>query len=146
VEGVQTSVWDIAEAGEHQAEPSGEAADVDPRVLLGMRSFQVPGDPDPVKRLVELFLRDAPERLTRIRAALDQKDAQTLQDTAHALKGSTSAVGAHRMEQLCAELEDRAAAEALEGSGVIVQALEAAFERARTELDLLRAAAPDARR
>jgi HPt (histidine-containing phosphotransfer) domain-containing protein len=105
-----------------------------------MRAFRVPGGPDPVARLIELFLRDAPGRLARIRAALQQNDAQALQDAAHALNGSASTLGVFRMQELCAELEDLAQSGSADGAAEVVQALEAAFERARPELEQLRRA------
>jgi CheY-like chemotaxis protein len=133
-----TSAWQTADAEDAQARPSGETAEVDPRILLGLRSFRVPGDPDPVERLIELFVRDTPARLSRIRTAVQQNDAQGLEEAAHALKGSTATLGAHSMQELCAALEDRATSGALEGSSAVVDALEAAFERTRRELDSLR--------
>jgi CheY-like chemotaxis protein len=117
---------------------SGPPAEVDAHVLLGLRAYSVPGEPDPVTRLIDLFLRDAPARLGRIRTALQQNDAEALRDTAHALKGSAGTIGAHKMEELCAELEDQASSGSLQGSAPMVDALDAAFERARTELDALR--------
>jgi hypothetical protein len=42
------------------------------------------------------------------------------------------------MQDLCAALEDRASSGDLEGSSALVDALEAAFERTRRELEGLR--------
>jgi CheY-like chemotaxis protein/HPt (histidine-containing phosphotransfer) domain-containing protein len=139
----RATVWESAEPSGIEARPSDEAAEeaaevVDTRILLRMRSFRIPGEPDPVERLVDLFLRDTPARLTRIRTAVQQNDAQGLDDAAHALKGSTATLGARRMQELCAALEERATSGALEGSSAVVDALEAAFERTRRELDALR--------
>ena len=120
---------------------SGPRAEVDPHVLLSLRAYRVPGEPDPVTRIIDLFLRDAPARVSRIRTALQENDARALREAAHALKGSAGTLGAQRIEELCAELEDQASsasAENLQGSSARVDALEAAFERARTELEALR--------
>ena len=134
----QASVWETGEADDTQTRPSGELAEVDARVLLGLRAFRVPGEPDPVERLVELFVRDAPARLSRIRTAVQENDPHALEEAAHALKGSTSTLGARTMQELCAALEDRASSGNLEGSSALVDALEAAFERTRRELEGLR--------
>jgi PAS domain S-box-containing protein len=131
---------DAGEAGDGQAAASKEAADFDPRVLLSLRSFSIAGEADPVVQLVDLFTRDAPARLGRIRAAVQQNDAQGVHEAAHALKGSAGTLGARRMHDLCAELEDRAASGALDGAGAILDALEAAYEGTRRELDALRTA------
>jgi PAS domain S-box-containing protein len=134
----QASVWQTGEADDTQTRPSGELAEVDARVLLGLRAFRVPGEPDPVERLVELFVRDAPARLSRVRTAVQENDPHALEEAAHALKGSTSTLGAHTMQELCAALEDRASSGDLVGSSALVDALEAAFERTRRELEGLR--------
>jgi two-component system, sensor histidine kinase and response regulator len=117
---------------------SGPPAEVDPHVLLGLRAYRIPGEPDPVTRLIDLFLRDAPARVGRIRAALQAQDAEAVREVAHALKGSAGTLGAHKMEELCADLEDQGASGSLEGASTVVEALEAALARARAELEALR--------
>jgi CheY-like chemotaxis protein len=119
---------------------SGPAAEVDTHVLLELRSFRIRGEEDPVVRLIELFQRDAPARIDRIRAAVQENDAQGLENAAHALKGSSGVLGAHRLQQLSAELEDLGHSGNLEGADLVVQALEGAYERARQVLDELRTA------
>ena len=45
------------------------------------------GDQDFLKEIIEMFVADTPKMLKDIQAAIDAKDAVTLQRTAHALKG-----------------------------------------------------------
>ena len=76
--------------------------------------------------------------VSRIRTAVQENDPHALEEAAHALKGSTSTLGARTMQELCAALEDRAGSGDLEGSSALADALDAAFERTRRELEGLR--------
>jgi HPt (histidine-containing phosphotransfer) domain-containing protein len=111
---------------------------VDQAVLLGLGDFQVPGEEDTVARLIELFLRETPARLADIRAALESGDAPSLERAAHALKSSAGTLGAYVLRDLCAQLEDLADSATVEGAAEVVDALAAAFERARPALEELR--------
>jgi HPt (histidine-containing phosphotransfer) domain-containing protein len=114
---------------------------VDRAVLLGLREFQVPGEEDTVARLIALFLRETPARVADSRAALESGDAPSLERAAHALKGSAGTLGAYALRDLCAQLEDLADSGTVEGAAEVVDALAAAFERARLVLEELRAGA-----
>jgi CheY-like chemotaxis protein len=134
-----SSAWASDQARvDDTAQARAEAAGVDPKILLGLREFRLPGEPDPVVGLVELFLREAPARLARIRAALEQADAQALRAAAHALKGSAGTLGACGVQDLCGELEELAESGRLDGAAELVQALEAAVERTGPALQELR--------
>jgi two-component system, sensor histidine kinase and response regulator len=78
---------------------------IDRTVLAGLRQLQEPGEPDSAVELIDLFLRDTPVKIESIRNAIARSDAPALQEPAHALKGSASNLGAHRLAQICAKLE-----------------------------------------
>lgn len=84
--------------------PDGSPA-LDTTLLAGLRGLQQPGQPNPLKDLGELFLRDARARLQTLESAMASRDAAEVARTAHALKGSASNLGARRLSALCAELE-----------------------------------------
>jgi HPt (histidine-containing phosphotransfer) domain-containing protein len=92
-----------------------------------------------VAQLVALFLRETPAQLADIRAALESGGAPALERAAHALKGSAGTLGAYALRDLCAQLEDLADSGTLAGAAEVVDALAAAFERARPVLEELRA-------
>jgi CheY-like chemotaxis protein len=116
-------------------------AGVDPDALDRLRPFRRAGEADPVIRLVDLFLRDTPVRLADIRARVEQDDASALAGAAHALRGSAATVGAYVVRDLSGDLEELATSGSLEGAAEVVDALEAAFNRARPALDELRVSA-----
>jgi CheY-like chemotaxis protein/HPt (histidine-containing phosphotransfer) domain-containing protein len=81
---------------------------LDPTVIAGLRELREPNQPDPLKELIDLFLRDARPRLQKMEAALVEKDSAKLAAAAHSLKGSASNLGARRLSSLCATLENHA--------------------------------------
>jgi two-component system, sensor histidine kinase and response regulator len=81
---------------------------LDPTVIAGLRELREPNQPDPLKELIDLFLRDARPRLQKMEAALVDKDSAKLAAAAHSLKGSASNLGARRLSSLCATLENQA--------------------------------------
>lgn len=57
-----------------------------------------------------LFLEDAPARIRRARAALEEGDVATIARQAHALHGSAGPLGAHEVSRRAAVLEQLARA------------------------------------
>jgi CheY-like chemotaxis protein len=76
---------------------------LDPSVLAGLREL----GSGVVEEVLALYLLDADQRLTALRAATDTGTALA---AAHALKGGSGDVGATRVQTLAAELETRARA------------------------------------
>ena len=68
-------------------------------------------DGDELRGLVDLFLGDSPRRIEQLAAAARAGDLEQVWQAAHALRGSCSIVGAHRVEAvLCAHRGDGRAA------------------------------------
>ena len=78
---------------------------IDVSALQSLRELQIPGEPDPVSELVDLFLEDAAPRLERLQSAFEAMDRPTLTANAHSLKGSASNLGARVLAGYCAEVE-----------------------------------------
>jgi HPt (histidine-containing phosphotransfer) domain-containing protein len=55
--------------------------------------------------VVDSYLRDAPERIAALHAALAAHDAKTLTREAHTLKSSSATVGATEIAAIAADLE-----------------------------------------
>lgn len=68
--------------------------------------------PDDFAEVVELFLEEVDEVITRLPAA---EDARTLESELHFLKGSALNLGFERFGQMCQEGERQAARNALAG-------------------------------
>jgi HPt (histidine-containing phosphotransfer) domain-containing protein len=81
---------------------------VDPDLLRELTEFRVPGEPDPVEDVVELFLDLTPARLLQLTEAAARRDPQVLRAIAHTLKGSAGTVGALAMQSAATDLEQSA--------------------------------------
>ena len=93
------------------APPASSEPDVlDRTVINGLKELREPGQPDPLRELVELFLKDAQPRLEQMDKAASSGDMPKLASAAHTLKGSASNLGARRLSSLAAILEKQAKA------------------------------------
>jgi len=79
---------------------------LDTLVLDSWKDLQTPGEPDLVRELVETFEVDAPRLVVDVRQALASGDRKTARRLAHSLRGSSSNLGARRLERSCAAVED----------------------------------------
>jgi CheY-like chemotaxis protein len=84
--------------------------------------------------LAETFLRDAPVRLVELRRAVEAGDAELVQRSAHALRGSSGSMGATQMARFCAGLQDAGARGDLAQSIELLGRLEVEFGRVRPAL------------
>jgi HPt (histidine-containing phosphotransfer) domain-containing protein len=101
-----TSDTDGAEAGETAV---GTTPRVDPSVLDPARLEELldldPGDPSLLLRFIGRFGANAREAVDGMRGALEAGEAHRLGRVAHGLKGSSANLGAHRLAELCKEVE-----------------------------------------
>ncbi len=96
-------------------------AKIDPKVLEELRSV---GGAEFVRQVVDTFLEVQRASVTQMREALDQRDAQALERSAHRLKGSCASVGAAQAAHLCLELQGCGKAGHLEPAAPVVAALQ----------------------
>ena len=71
---------------------------------------RVGGDELLLKRMIAIFLRDTPKRMTAIAKALSQNDVDAVSSLAHALKGSVSIFAAEALRLRSQELQERSRA------------------------------------
>jgi signal transduction histidine kinase/CheY-like chemotaxis protein len=88
--------------------------------------------------LIDKFLNGAPARMEALERAVAAGDSEGLRLAAHALKGSSAALGARRMQGLCATLEELARGGGLADAGVLLSSLKDEADRVRRALELLR--------
>ena len=106
--------------------PDPEVLDLD--VIDGLRGLREPNQPDPLKDLIDLFLKDTRPRLDKMEGALAGKDGAKLGSLAHTLKGSASNLGARRLAALCATLEKQAKAGELQEAADILLNVKGEFQ------------------
>lgn len=106
---------------------------VDRRALL----LQVDGDTELLRRMVSIFLADAPERLGAIRAAVESNNAESLARLAHRFKGAVSNFSSEAVTRAALRLETLARERDLVNAGAAYQDLENMVERLTPELSEL---------
>ena len=107
---------------------------VDLSVLESRRGPQKGWEPDKLARIVDLFVEDVPIQLAAIRRAVKRGEAQEVEEKAHMLKGGSGYMGAARMAQMCARLEEIGASGELSRVPEMLDAIEMEFGRVRPAL------------
>jgi PAS domain S-box-containing protein len=87
-----------------------------------------------VGQLVDTYVDQTPGQLAALGEALERGDAPAVKAAAHALRGSSSSLGATRLTALCGELEELASSDSLHGAAPDTTRLQEAFELTRTAL------------
>ena len=88
----------------------------------------------PTSRIVLLFIEDVPIRLESLRQAVRRGEAQEVEETAHLLKGGSGYMGAVRMAEICARLQELANSGDLTQAPELLDALEEEFGRVHPAL------------
>jgi PAS domain S-box-containing protein len=104
---------------------------LDRTVINGLKELREPGQPDPLRELVELFLRDAQPRLEQMDQAADAGDMAKVGIAAHTLKGSASNLGARRLSSLSAALEKQAKAGEIDKAVKTLAEVKSEFSKVR---------------
>jgi signal transduction histidine kinase/DNA-binding response OmpR family regulator/HPt (histidine-containing phosphotransfer) domain-containing protein len=113
---------------------------LDPVVIDNLRKLEKT-TPGLIRNVANIFVRDMPDKLEALRAALREEDSAALARLAHAMKGSAANLGAHGIAAICAEVEVCAANSEFEGAPHRVSALDREFDRVRSALAKLSMAA-----
>ncbi len=114
---------------------------IDPVVIAGLRQLRMPGKPDPLVELIDLFLKEAPAQLELLQSAVKQNDYTSLArtiSTATSLKGSASNLGARKLAALCDEIEQTAKNWSLAETMPLVGRAWKELERVRAALEKIK--------
>jgi len=117
----------VALAHPSAAASHNEAAVLDAATTRELRSLGV----ELFDELVALFVQDASEKIAALKRAGASRDSQAVEKLAHGLKGSSGAIGAKRMQTLCAAIQEAAAGGQVETAGALAADLETEFARVR---------------
>ena len=102
--------WLVPNAVQVEPAPEPTAGPVpvtlDQAPLAAIRALQSPGQPDPLERVVGLYLQSALTLKQRLQQALTSGDAEELRQAAHTLKSSSANLGGQRLAARCRELEN----------------------------------------
>ena len=110
---------------------------LDPAALTDL--LEMVGDDSAfVDDIVDTYLRDAPEQLAGMQAALAAGDLETLGRHAHTLKGNSLSVGATALAAIARDLEERARAGDAADAGPKIEDASAEFGRVAAALEAAR--------
>ena len=105
---------------------------LDPSNLDELRAL---AGPEALRETIALFVSGADKNLEALREAQRQNDLTALGKTAHSLCGSCAIIGARRMAELAARLEDLARKEACDdGIAELLDRLDGEFANTRSAL------------
>lgn len=80
-------------------------AAIDPQVMAELRALEAGGSPTFLSELIDIFLKEQAQHLSRLRQAFDARNAAVLERVAHTMKGSCGNLGARELSRVCAELQ-----------------------------------------
>jgi HPt (histidine-containing phosphotransfer) domain-containing protein len=93
---------------------NADSAVLDQNVLAGLKTLQAQGSSDMFARVIKLYLDSTRELVEALQAACYANEHEKIGQYAHALKSSSTNVGAMRLSAYLAELEARAREKMLE--------------------------------
>jgi HPt (histidine-containing phosphotransfer) domain-containing protein len=95
---------------------------------------RVAGDDELLAELTQLFLKESPPLLERVRSAVSSADAEQLMEAAHSIRGSLATVGGEEAAQAAVQLELMGRRGELQGSTEALSNLERAVAALEQEL------------
>ncbi len=108
---------------------------IDREVINRLRKLTRETSPAFLPEMIDLFIKDSPARINKMKEAFWHDDADALAQAAHSLKGSSGQVGARRMHDLCDIIEERSRAGSMHGATALLMTLEEEFGRVRLALE-----------
>lgn len=103
---------------------------LDASILEELRAL---AGPEALRETIALFRSGADKNLAALRG--QQDDAKALSRTAHSLRGSCAVIGARRMAELAAQLEELARAGARDGVAELLERIEGEYRLTLTALE-----------
>jgi PAS domain S-box-containing protein len=109
---------------EHREAEGTGGGPINMATLEELRELQGESAEDVLVELIQLFLQTSPQTCAEVRAAVDAGNCFDLKGAAHKLKSSSRYLGAERMAQLCAQIEEQARLDSIQGARELCRKLE----------------------
>ena len=113
-----------------QGASNGVLLDFDQGALLK----RLMGDRETTKKILELFLHEAPTMILQLKGCLEQADCLGVYRMAHSLKGMAANVGGDALRYIALEMEKAAAASDLPATGACIDMLEGNFRKLERDI------------
>ena len=115
--------------------PEGHSTLFDLARIEHLQALSQRSDPTLFDQLVQAFLKDAPERIARLKMALGRSDADGVFAASHSLKGISANIGATQLAETANRLQVLAHRKELRAAAALVGEIEEDFARARQFLE-----------
>jgi len=86
------------------------------------------GDEDLADEILDVFMDDAPRKITAIKKAINNGDTLSVQNEAHALKGASANIGALALQKTAYQIEIAGGEKDLDKSLSLIQKISDQFE------------------
>lgn len=110
---------------------------LDRAVMETLRQLTTPGEPDVLIEVLQLFLREVPPRMDRLRIAYAAGNIEEVYRAAHSLTGSAGNIGAQRLLGVCRQFDEMRRAGDLTDATSLVDALGTELDRVAAEIRLV---------
>jgi len=95
------------------------------------------GAEDALREIIVMYLTDTTEQLGNLESAITEQSAESVQRITHQLKGSSANLGARRLADALARLEDAAETGDLADANRLVQEIHGTFDRTQIQFRAL---------
>ncbi len=106
--------------------------------LAELRAIQLPGEPDLVIELFDVFLQSSTKHLTGLTELWRARDLEKLQKEAHAFKSGARTLGAVRLGNACWSLEELCSSGTEAGVEDLVEKIRAEYQLLVAEIERVR--------
>ncbi|MGE3683916.1 MAG: Hpt domain-containing protein [Bdellovibrionales bacterium] len=105
--------------------------------LLVRLTGEDPSDFDPhfISQLIDIYLRNTPDRLDSLCKSLEERDSDSVRRVAHSLRSSSALLGLRKMELLCRGLENLHPYGNLDDIGIVVASLRQEYNTVKQGLE-----------
>ncbi len=110
------------------AVPDGDSL-LDANTLNNIRALQSPQSPDILKQLFEIYRTSVPEIITNLSLSIQDENCESIREFAHSLKSASGNIGARKIFELSAKLEEMARDNRIDGASEIHQEIEQLFPK-----------------
>ena len=76
--------------------------------LAALRALQTADEPNVVRRVIDLFLQEMPNRMGRLADAVSRDERPTIAREAHGIRGAAGTIGAEAVFRAAGDLENAA--------------------------------------
>ena len=104
-------------------------------LLKNINSAQMPGMPNLMAKIIQLYLESSPALVNDIERSIQQQDTQALENAAHSLKSSSANLGATELTQLCKTLESHGRAKRTESAAPLMAQLVLLYTQTKAALE-----------